>query len=99
MIKCPNCANGTVKDLVVKKDGPNKDKKFQGCSERQCDFFNWGWSLTDENASEQPAPSDDPIENLPDTLPVKPEEKKELDQGDVMLGLLNEILTLVKKND
>ena len=37
-----------------------------------------------------------PEEGLPETLP---EEKKELDQGEVMISLLNEILTEVKKNN
>jgi len=38
---CPRCEKGKIRELEVKKEGPNKGKKFKGCSNKSCDFFEW----------------------------------------------------------
>jgi len=38
---CPGCSADTLREWTVKKDGPNKGKKFFKCSDDACGFFQW----------------------------------------------------------
>lgn len=40
-LPCPGCEGNTVREFVVKKDGPNKNKKFYKCSDEKCNYFQW----------------------------------------------------------
>ena len=38
---CPKCNHQTTHYLKVKKDGPNKDRHFIACPDRECGYFKW----------------------------------------------------------
>lgn len=39
--QCPKCHKGHLITREISKPGPNKGKKFLGCSEKECDFTKW----------------------------------------------------------
>lgn len=39
--ECPGCDKHTLNEFTVKKEGPNKGKKFFTCADKQCGFFAW----------------------------------------------------------
>ena len=54
----PQCrCNIPATEFTVKKDGPNKGRPFFSCSERKCDFFQWG--------DEEPETQNVTVENAP----------------------------------
>lgn len=38
---CPGCDGNTMKELTVKKEGPNKGRKFFKCGDEKCGYFQW----------------------------------------------------------
>lgn len=40
--KCPKCDQETFWENTVKKECPNKGKKFQKCNNEACGFIDWG---------------------------------------------------------
>lgn len=55
---CPKCGSD-LKELTVKKEGPNKGRKFQSCN--SCDHFQWmsagGAKLESSNHEREMIPS------------------------------------------
>ena len=39
--ECPGCEHKTLREFTVKKEGPNKGKKFLKCSDPECAYFQW----------------------------------------------------------
>lgn len=39
--ECPGCEAKTLREFTVKKDGPNKGRKFFKCSDVECNYFQW----------------------------------------------------------
>ncbi len=39
--ECPGCNQKTLKELTVKKEGPNQGKKFIKCEDPDCAYFQW----------------------------------------------------------
>jgi len=39
--ECPGCEGKTLREFTVKKEGPNKGRKFFKCSDPECAFFQW----------------------------------------------------------
>lgn len=38
---CPGCEGNTLREFTVKKEGPNKGRKFFKCSDEKCNYFQW----------------------------------------------------------
>jgi hypothetical protein len=38
---CPGCEKDTLREFTVKKEGPNKGRKFFKCSDEECAYFQW----------------------------------------------------------
>lgn len=38
---CPGCGEETLREFTVRKDGPNKGKKFLKCQDDACAYFQW----------------------------------------------------------
>lgn len=38
---CPECGEGEIRELTVQKEGKNHGRRFKGCSNRDCKFFEW----------------------------------------------------------
>jgi hypothetical protein len=39
--RCPGCDGKTIREFTVKKEGPNKGRKFLKCSDQECNYFQW----------------------------------------------------------
>ena len=39
--ECPGCEGKTLREFTVKKEGPNKGKKFLKCGDESCGYFQW----------------------------------------------------------
>ncbi len=39
--ECPGCEAKTLKEFTVKKEGPNKGRKFFKCGDPNCNYFQW----------------------------------------------------------
>lgn len=62
---CPSCSKGSKRTFTVQKEGPNKGKRFQSCTEKACD---WRW--LPETEGWKPPPVIEPLPGHGDGCPT-----------------------------